>query len=117
MTDNYSACPLCRGSIVQGHNLIVCSHCHGGLVASGELPLTSTSEFDAMSPAEAEEVLSRDGSGSGRTSAQLEHTCTWCGKGGGEVKKLLSNRTAHICNECVALCAEILTVELGRDWR
>jgi hypothetical protein len=43
-------------------------------------------------------------------------TCTWCGKNPEQVKKLLSHGGAHICNGCVALCAEILRAELGDSW-
>ena len=42
--------------------------------------------------------------------------CAWCGKPQDKVKKLLTSATVAICNECVALCAEILTAELGDDW-
>jgi len=43
-------------------------------------------------------------------------SCTWCGKAQDKVRKLLTSTTAAICNECVSLCAEILTAELGDDW-
>ena len=43
--------------------------------------------------------------------------CTWCGKEGGSVKKLLSNGSVLICNQCVAFCAEVMEAELGPDWR
>jgi hypothetical protein len=43
-------------------------------------------------------------------------SCSWCGKPGTQVKKLLSGGAAgtgvHICNECVALCHVILRDEL-----
>jgi len=42
--------------------------------------------------------------------------CSWCGKAGDQVKKLLSGgptgTAVHICNECVALCHMILRDEL-----
>jgi hypothetical protein len=43
--------------------------------------------------------------------------CTWCGKDGGAVRKLLGNGTVSICNECVALCADVMDAELGDGWR
>ena len=34
--------------------------------------------------------------------------CSFCGKKQGEVLKLIAGPDAYICNECVALCMEIL---------
>jgi hypothetical protein len=45
-----------------------------------------------------------------------EKTCCWCSKSSADVKKLLSQGGYHICNECVALCADILRMELGDDF-
>ena len=39
--------------------------------------------------------------------------CTWCGRSAEKVRKLLSHGKVNICNECVALCAEIMAVESG----
>jgi hypothetical protein len=38
--------------------------------------------------------------------------CSWCGKHGTVVKKLLTGPGVQICNECVALCYMILRDEL-----
>jgi ATP-dependent Clp protease ATP-binding subunit ClpX len=38
--------------------------------------------------------------------------CSFCGKGQGEVKKLIAGPTVFICNECVALCDDIIKEEL-----
>ena len=35
--------------------------------------------------------------------------CSFCGKGAEQVKKLITGPSVHICNECVAMCTEILT--------
>jgi hypothetical protein len=43
--------------------------------------------------------------------------CSWCGNDQYAARKLLSRGDAHICNQCVALCADILAAELGDDWR
>jgi hypothetical protein len=43
--------------------------------------------------------------------------CAWCGKEGSAVKKLLGNGVVAICNECVALCADVMDAELGEGWR
>ncbi len=37
--------------------------------------------------------------------------CSFCGKGRSEVKKLISGPKVFICDECVALCNDILTKE------
>src|SRR5262245_26418755 len=39
-------------------------------------------------------------------------SCSWCGKPGDQVKKLLSCRGVNICNECVSLCYMVLRDEL-----
>ncbi len=35
-------------------------------------------------------------------------TCSFCGKGHDEVKKLIAGPSVYICNECVSLCNEIM---------
>src|ERR1041384_6495750 len=37
--------------------------------------------------------------------------CSFCGKTQEEVKKLVAGPTVYICNECVALCNDILKEE------
>ncbi|MBI4510056.1 MAG: hypothetical protein HY698_10510 [Deltaproteobacteria bacterium] len=39
-------------------------------------------------------------------------SCSWCGKGASAIRKLLSGPAVHICDECVALCFDILSHEL-----
>jgi ATP-dependent Clp protease ATP-binding subunit ClpX len=34
--------------------------------------------------------------------------CSFCGKSQDDVKKLICGPMAHICNECIAICQEIL---------
>ena len=41
--------------------------------------------------------------------------CSFCGKSQGEVKKLIAGPGAYICNECVALCNDIIAEELERE--
>ena len=41
--------------------------------------------------------------------------CLFCKKGQHEVKKLLSRHTAHICDECVALCSQALNHNDKKD--
>jgi DNA-directed RNA polymerase sigma subunit (sigma70/sigma32) len=42
--------------------------------------------------------------------------CSFCGKGLTKVAKLIAGTGAHICDECIDLCNEILEEELG-SWR
>lgn len=39
-------------------------------------------------------------------------TCSWCGRPGAEVRKLLTGPGVQICDGCVALCYEVLRAEL-----
>jgi ATP-dependent Clp protease ATP-binding subunit ClpX len=41
-------------------------------------------------------------------SSRTPHRCSFCGKPYGQVKRLFSGHEAYICNECVALCADLL---------
>lgn len=38
----------------------------------------------------------------------LTKYCDFCGKGAGEVAKLIDGPTANICDECVVLCNGVL---------
>ncbi len=42
--------------------------------------------------------------------------CTFCGKGIKQVQKLIAAPGVFICDECVLLCSEILSEEVGLDW-
>ena len=41
--------------------------------------------------------------------------CSFCGKGQREVRKLIAGPTVYICDECIALCNDIIDEELERD--
>ena len=41
-----------------------------------------------------------------RTGKDL--TCSFCGKGQDEVQRLIAGPDVYICNECIALCDDIL---------
>jgi len=43
--------------------------------------------------------------------------CSFCGKSKDSVRKFISGPSVYICNECVALCNEILAEEEERDTR
>jgi hypothetical protein len=38
-------------------------------------------------------------------------SCTFCGKDNTEVEKLIAGPGVYICNECIALCNDIITTE------
>lgn len=46
-----------------------------------------------------------------------EYICDFCGKGVQEVQKIFSAENAHICNECIGTCSDIMTKEELRKER
>ncbi|MDY0000736.1 MAG: ATP-dependent Clp protease ATP-binding subunit ClpX [Polyangia bacterium] len=42
-------------------------------------------------------------------------SCSFCGKGQREVKKLIAGPTVYICDECVSLCNDIIDEEFQRE--
>jgi hypothetical protein len=101
-----SLCPVCAGNLLGGELILVCSPCRDRL---GVGAVRTTGEFrvptELLEPSESQPQLHAVGS------------CSWCGRPGEQVKKLLGTAAVAICNECVALCADILAAELGPDWR
>lgn len=110
-------CPLCAKEREPATAVTVCEGCFRRAEASRapEMPPATTGEFAAVAPDIASALLEETANPPPRPAGEVR--CTWCGKSGADVKKLLSNQTAHICNECVGFCAEILAAELGDDWR
>jgi len=100
-------CSLCAGE-VGPDGVIVCGGCQRRSVAA----VRATGEFMAVSapPDHDPEPVDRQG-------PSAAGGCTWCGKDGGKVRKLLGNGAVSICNECVALCADVMSAELGDGWR
>jgi ATP-dependent Clp protease ATP-binding subunit ClpX len=41
--------------------------------------------------------------------------CSFCGKNAEQVEKIITGPSVHICNECVAMCNDILTEESHKD--
>jgi ATP-dependent Clp protease ATP-binding subunit ClpX len=41
--------------------------------------------------------------------------CSFCGKGSDQVRKLIAGPGVYICNQCVDLCVEIITDQVGGD--
>jgi hypothetical protein len=90
--------------------MAVCTACHESLHSN--LRPQSTGEFTVPMAA----VLASIGEPPTISPAGSTR-CSWCGRAAHEVKKLLTGGQAQICNECVALCSEILAAELGDDWK
>lgn len=96
---------MCSGA-VGADGVGVCGPCHQR--AGGGVPVRATGEFvvPPLPPDLADEMSGPVAPGG----------CSWCGKAAAAVQKLLGNGTVAICNECVALCADVLDAELG-SWR
>jgi hypothetical protein len=104
-------CPVCGGPRLEAQHITVCGGCARTVLATGAIAVTTTMEFAAVPPPDSAPSGLRS-----RTDSGIP-LCTWCAKPRSEVKKLLSGGGANICNECVALCADVLLAELGDDWR
>jgi ClpX C4-type zinc finger len=105
-------CPICKQALEAGELVMVCGPCHRSL--GGGLALGATGEFKVP------DVLLADApESSGATEAPPHSgsTCAWCNKHEISVKKLLGRRGTALCDECVALAADIMEAELGPDWR
>ena len=55
--------------------------------------------------------MSNDKTKDTNTNADNQQFCSFCGKAVYEVKKLVSGRGVCICDECIALCNDIMTDE------
>ena len=42
-------------------------------------------------------------------------SCSFCGKGVGQVEKIITGPSVHICNECIGLCNEVLDEEIQQE--
>jgi hypothetical protein len=102
-------CPVCAGELVGGDLILVCAGCHRML---GNVEVRATGEFMAATPA----AIAAASGDHALPVAGGSKVCAWCGKQQADVKKLLTSANVAICNECVALCADILMAELGDDW-
>jgi ATP-dependent Clp protease ATP-binding subunit ClpX len=54
-------------------------------------------------------------SSSKKKGAQDFLSCSFCGKGQREVRKLIAGPTVYICDECIALCNEIIEEEFEKE--
>ena len=41
--------------------------------------------------------------------------CSFCGKSQNDVRKLIAGPTVYICDECIALCNDIIAEEVEKD--
>jgi ClpX C4-type zinc finger len=101
-------CPVCGGDLAGGELILVCGSCHHSL---GNVVVRATGEFVAPTAA----ALAAAAPDLAPPVAPAR-ACSWCNRREHEVKKLLTSGHVAICNECVALCADVLGAELG-DWR
>ena len=47
---------------------------------------------------------------------KTEYACSFCGKSGAEVRRMIAGPNGiFICNECIALCNEIIAREEAKD--
>lgn len=110
-----ATCPLCGQPEADGRDIRICGACHHTLQARDFAAVRTTGEFTVAQLLQAAGEHAAQPASPPDPAAGL--TCSWCGKLGAHVKKMLSQGDAHICNECVALCADILYAELGDGWR
>ncbi len=103
-------CPLCGVDMRDPRPVHVCRQCHEVLASGGGVQVRSTGEFRLS------EIMEAAAHPEAPAMTPAAVSCTWCGRAQDEVRKLLSQGGANICNECVALCADILHAELGPDW-
>lgn len=110
-------CLMCGERMVQSIRIELCGNCVQDLHASGALPVQATGEFGAVSNEQAQAALGKRRQSRPKSfTADTTIRCSWCSKPRAEVKKILSRGDAHICNECVALCADIMEAEVP-GWR
>ena len=55
----------------------------------------------------------REGHMSTTTSTEFAASCSFCGKTNQQVRKLIAGPGVYICEECIALCNEIIDDELN----
>jgi hypothetical protein len=116
-TSQQIPCLLCGGPLDDAQPITVCVGCHGRLLVASSAMVSSTVEFAAVSDLAADAMLEGGSANAAAGPGRAFSACTWCGRTADQVKKLLRGNDACICNECVALCSDILQAELGEGWR
>lgn len=112
-----SACPVCNGQLVRPQRVAVCEGCYSSMQATGGVAVHTTAEFPAIAQVVAAPADTAPARRPRTPTIPESVRCSWCSKPGDSVKKVLTQNGAHICNECVALCADIMLAALGDDWR
>lgn len=51
-----------------------------------------------------------------RDARKAEMRCSFCGKRIDHTRAMVAGQAVAICDECVALCVEIMEKKLGPDW-
>jgi len=102
-------CPICAQALEGGELVMVCTDCHK--MVGGGLSVNATGEFRVPT---SEQLESAEATGE---RVRATNVCVWCGKLERQVKKLLGRGGVALCDECVALCCDILDAELGTTWR
>jgi hypothetical protein len=102
-------CPICAQALQGGELVMVCASCY--LQLGGGLEVNATGEFRVPT------LLQLESSVPTGEQVRATHVCAWCGKHERQVQKLLGRGGVALCDECVALCCDILDAELGTDWR
>lgn len=102
-------CPICAEALEGGELVMVCTACHQKL--GGGLAVNATGEFRVPAPEQLAAMAAMD------EAVRVGGVCAWCGKHERDVQKLLGRAGVALCDECVALCCDILDAELGTGWR
>jgi len=93
-----------------------CPTCGRDLAVAGAPDrLVTTAEFaipPPPPPAEGESDDFDDSPPTQRIVGDRAGLCSWCGRPAESVRKLLAGPGVQICDECVALCYEVLRDEL-----
>jgi len=53
----------------------------------------------------------------GATALEMAAGCSFCAKRRQDVRRLIAGPGIYVCDECVALCVEVMEEEGGPDWR
>lgn len=102
--------PLANGLGVFGKALVRQVTRKGGAVIGKGASMTGESKTELIRKT-LEEFLKRPKSAEGESRIDDHLSCSFCGKPQTDVQKLIAGPNAHICNECVRLCVDILKEE------
>lgn len=80
-------------------------HTRDTVISPGD---TVTISLEAVKGAAQTQVKAPSAESEDETSAEPAMTCSFCGKTNLDVEKIVAGANAFICNECVALCHEIV---------